>query len=72
MKQFNFKQPINSWNYIKIIKKLKDCKTYILNLQRQDGMRIVDSIRKTGLVGFLIYSESLKGLYITQFVRINF
>jgi len=63
MNQFNFKQPINPLNYIKIMEKLEKCKTYILNLQLQDGMRIVDSVRKTGLVGFLICIDSLKGLY---------
>jgi len=45
------------------MEKLEKCKTYILNLQLQDGMRIVDSVRKTGLVGFLICIDSLKGLY---------
>lgn len=63
MNQFNYKQPINSWNYTKIMDKLEECKTYILNLKLQNGTPIIDSVRKTGHVGFLICIESLKGLY---------
>lgn len=61
--QFNYKQPINSLNYTKIMDKLEECKSYILNLQLQNRTRIDDSIRKTGLVGFLICIDSLKRLY---------
>lgn len=63
MRQFNYKQPINSLNYTKIIDKLEERKTYILSLQLQDGTRVIDSARKTSFVGFLICIESLKGLY---------
>lgn len=44
MKQFNYKQPLNSLNYTKIMDKLEECKTYILNLQLQNGTLIVDSV----------------------------
>lgn len=63
MRQFDYKQPINSLNHTKITDRLEECKSYILNLQLQDGTRIIDSARKTGFVGFLICIESLKGLY---------
>lgn len=63
MRQFNFKQPINSYNYETIMKKLTECKKYIMNLKLENGVKIIHSTRKTGLLGFIICINSLEGVY---------
>lgn len=36
MGQFGYQQPLNPFNYTKVIEKLEKCKTYIMNLQFLD------------------------------------
>lgn len=65
MKQFSFKQPVNSCNYLQIFQYLDICKKYIANVKiNRAGDLIIHSNRKIVFWGFIICIESLKGMYL--------
>ena len=66
-----FKKPISNQNCHNILKFLDIAKEYILSLQvSKDGIKIIDSSRKTGFLGFLICIESVKNLFM-RYVKSN-
>lgn len=63
MTQFGYKQPLNSFNYEKIVHKLEECKIFLMNLQFKNRQKVISSINKTGCLGFVLCIGSLKGIY---------
>ncbi|KAG8224664.1 hypothetical protein J437_LFUL005106 [Ladona fulva] len=60
-KEFN--SPIKESNSGKIFARLGSLKSYVANLKSKDGLRILQSKRKTGFLGMVVAGESVCALF---------
>lgn len=70
VKGYGYKRALNEDNHIEIFQKLDECKHFLLNVttnienkNKTAKVKLIDSPRYTGFLGFCVAIESTKGMY---------